>query len=408
MCLFPQKNRCNNQSQQKAYSRGLVEFTCGRCPECLATRSNRWALRGIMESRLHAHSCMVTLTYDKYVRGRSGNIIGERIGSFHLCRPDIVKFIKRLRSYFSYHFGNTNIKYIYAGEYGSHTGRAHYHVVLFGVLFPDLCKYKRSKRGNIIYTSAILTKLWGHGICTVDSVSVNGSIAAYCTKYAAKSRADDTFMGASKGLGLPALMASFNGKSYIVDGREYPVPRLVWQKYIENKYSDLAKVFSFKYVKPQYESCMIDDDGVIHHDIHVGRLLNAYDYYLGKKLNQTASDLLRSDPLYVGYLDYWKNKNDLISRPSCVERILALRNDKYFFYKKLAIQRLGLYNRLMKNHDIVEPSKVQKNLHDACLRLPLLSYKRRRQNLISVDDLELFDGLSPWNSPPEQFTIPTI
>ncbi len=71
------------------------------------------------------------------------------------------------------------------------------------------------------------------GICTVDTQNLSAACARYCTKYCAKdARADDTFMLFSRGIGEAGLLRDFNGKSYIIDGREYPIPRQIWEKKI--------------------------------------------------------------------------------------------------------------------------------------------------------------------------------
>lgn len=235
MCFFPFKN---NRIDGVAYKKGVREFECGACPECLSKKSKQWALRCSMQAQVQK-CCMVTLTYDTYIHDTvTGRILGERVSDLKVCKKDAQKFIKRLRIYFKRKKNVDNIKYLLTAEYGKRTHRAHYHAILFGVEFDDLVRYKKSKRGNWINKSATLDKIWSHGICTVDTVCVNAKIARYCTKYCAKdSRADDTFMLFSRGIGQEELLRQFNGLSYIVDGREYPIPRTVWRDYIEKKYN---------------------------------------------------------------------------------------------------------------------------------------------------------------------------
>lgn len=243
MCFFLFKN---NRFDGVAYKKGVREFECGACPECLAKKSKQWALRCSMQAQVQK-CCMVTLTYDTYIHDTAtGRVIGERVSDLQVNKKDAQKFIKRLRIYFKRKKNVDNIKYLLTAEYGKRTHRAHYHAILFGVEFDDLIRYKKSKRGNWINKSATLDKIWAHGICTVDTVCVNAKIARYCTKYCAKdSRADDTFMLFSRGIGQEELLRQFNGISYVVDGREYPIPRTVWRDYIENKYN--IKGFS-KYI----------------------------------------------------------------------------------------------------------------------------------------------------------------
>lgn len=226
MCLF------SYPAKGKAVAYGIEEFTCGHCPECLQKKSSVWALRCSMESRVN-YGVMVTLTYDtyKYFNSFEEN---ETDPTIPLSKKHCQDFIKRLRK----HFEGQTIKYILTAERGKRTGRAHYHALLFGVKFDDLQQYKKSKRGNVIYKSKTLEKIWKHGICTVDCINLSAKVARYCTKYCAKDYGvDDTFMLFSRGIGQEELRRRFNGKSYWIDGREYTIPKDVWKWYIENKYN---------------------------------------------------------------------------------------------------------------------------------------------------------------------------
>lgn len=232
MCLFPFPNKSSN----KALIKGIEKFECGSCPECLQKKSRLWALRCAMEARVNV-GVMVTLTYDSYKLDKNGKPTNEENPvdtSLSVNKKHCQDFIKRLRK----HYSGKAIKYLLTAEYGKRTHRAHYHALIFGVQFDDLRPYKKSKRGNIIYKSSTLEKIWKHGICTVDCVNLSAKTARYCTKYCAKDGGvDDTFMLFSRGIGDSELIRLFNGRSYWIDGREYPIPRQIWQYYIENKYS---------------------------------------------------------------------------------------------------------------------------------------------------------------------------
>ncbi|QIR82298.1 replication initiator protein [Chicken microvirus mg4_164] len=316
MCLFPKANLNMNSV---AYKKGVTEFECGCCPECLAKRARYWALRAAYEAK-EGPACMVTLTYDQYVRDGAGRIVGEALADRSVDKYDCQLFIKRLRK----HFGNTKIKYIITAEYGSRTHRPHYHAILFGVAWPDLVFYKKSKRGSVIYRSGTLEKLWHNGICTVDAVSITAKVARYCTKYCAKDgRCDDTFMLFSRGVGEVGLLEDFNGRSYIIDGREYPVPRTIWEKYITKNYPSEERstwYFSLRDLGGDFE---------------------LFDFW--NKMRQNYRDFRDSLPLYQSYLAYWREKAERYerSRPGVFERVLALPDDKYFGYKQQALLKLN-------------------------------------------------------------------
>lgn len=324
MCFFPSSN-LNKESP--AYKAGIKQFKCGACPECLQERSASWALRAVYEARSHVYSCMVTLTYDTFKYDSSGQIIGENPVNpdLKVNKSHVQKFFKRLRK----HFSNQRIKYIACAEYGSHTHRAHYHCILFGVRFNDAHFYKRSKRGNPIYMSSILTKLWSHGICTVDSINVHTAVARYCTKYCAKSRSEETFMLFSKGLGINELMKDFNGKSYFIDGREYPVPRQVWNRYISEKYKHFQVPFSFKYQNHDYSILDSSQD---------------FLYLKFKHLRENYRMIRDRDDVYVGYIQYWRKKSKIYDslRDSVIHRIYALPENKFHAYKTKALECYGV------------------------------------------------------------------
>lgn len=333
MCLFPLPN---NDIFGIAYKKGVVEFDCGSCPECLRKRSNVWALRSVYETKAHVYNCMVTLTYDsfKYSDRRSNEELPVD-PSIVVDKTHIQKFIKRLRKWISTHPDSgcdSSIKYIACAEYGSHTHRAHYHLILFGVRFNDFHFYKKSKRGNVIYMSDTLTKLWSHGICTIDCLNVGSAVARYCTKYCAKERSDDTFMLCSQFIGVHELLKDFNGLNYFIDGREYPIPRVVWQAYIMNKYRYMKNVMSPKYVNRNKDIEFECDDSEYLKSVYMRKL---YRFQRDK------------DPVYVRYLNYWSSKGSFFDsvKNEPLKRIYLLDDRRYHFYKVKALECYFLRRR---------------------------------------------------------------
>ena len=312
MCLFPFSN---NDVKSEAYKRGLTVFECGCCPECLAKRARQWSLRAAMQAKVSI-SCMVTLTYDQYVRDEKGNIVGEQLVLRHVAKRDVQLFVKRLRK----HFKNNKIKYLITAEYGKRTHRPHYHALLFGVDFSDKIFCKTSKRGNPIYRSNTLEKLWKHGICTVDAINVTAKVARYCTKYCAKDgRSDDTFMLFSRGIGESELLRLFNGRSYWLDGKEYPIPRQIWQKVISQKYAEFAEDFTYKY---------LNRFSVPFEEFERNRILR-----------RNYREIRNNDIDYMNYIQYWTAKGECYdrARPTVMQRIMQLPDSKYHVYKIRAL-----------------------------------------------------------------------
>lgn len=341
MCYFPISN---DRVDSVAFQKGVREFECGACPECLKRRASKWSLRAFYEAQQYVDNCMITLTYDNFERDDKGRKTGRELPpdrSLHVCKRDLQLFFKRLRKAFP----ERKIKYIATAEYGSHTHRAHYHCILFNCAFDDKVPYKKSKRGSQIYTSATLERIWQHGICTVDSVNITSAVARYCTKYCAKSRSEDTFMLFSQHIGEIGLLRDFNGLYYTVEGVQYPVPRFIWQKVITERYSSKYPVMTYKYLNKNFVPPRNYDYRYYHIDS-----LQRFDEYRYNTLQRALFREIRdSDSQYQKYLKYWSDKSEQFQMllPTVEKRILSLPNEKYFNYKQLALIAL------QKRHDCV-------------------------------------------------------
>ena len=353
MCLFAYPNR---NEKSIAFKKGIKKFECGACPECLQKKSRQWALRCSMEAKNNV-GMMITLTYDTYKYDSYGNIIGENLNAdMELSKRDVQNFLKRLRV----KFPDKNIKYLATAERGKRTNRPHYHCLIFGLVFDDLIPYKKSKRGNAIYRSKTLEKIWHGGrgsqrggICTVDCVNLTAATARYCTKYCAKDAGlDDTFMLFSHGIGEEELLRRFNGKNYWLEGREYAIPRKIWVKYIENKYKlkykKNKKEYGYsRYIAPPEKEPLFEEYRKLlsysalmrcrkerkKQNIRWLRSLNRREIYQAYRDN---------DVLYKRYITYWQSKVEIFEKyqPSSFLRILALPNDKYRTYKVKALEAL--------------------------------------------------------------------
>ena len=91
---------------------------CGKCAECLKRRVQGWTFRLEKEAELHSSAFFVTLTYANPPLTMNGlETINKR---------DLQLFFKKLRK------AKQKIKYYACGEYGGHTTRPHYHLIIFG------------------------------------------------------------------------------------------------------------------------------------------------------------------------------------------------------------------------------------------------------------------------------------
>ena len=146
-----------------------VNVPCGQCIGCRLERSRQWAMRCVHEASQHEDNAFLTLTYDPvhYPADRS------------LDKRHFQKFMKRLRK-----AHGSKIKYFHCGEYGTHSRRAHYHAIVFGYFPEDAKHLGHGKRGDKLFTSERLNRIWGKGFVIVGSVSFESAayVARYCTK----------------------------------------------------------------------------------------------------------------------------------------------------------------------------------------------------------------------------------
>ena len=150
------------------YGEDYLELPCGQCIGCRIERSRQWAIRCVHEASLYENNCFITLTFsDEHLpKDRSLNVRHWQL------------FMKRLRKRFG-----ADIRFYHCGEYGEKFGRPHYHACVFNFDFPDK-KLWKTNNGQRIYTSEILSELWGQGFCTIGSVTFES--AAYVARYIMK------------------------------------------------------------------------------------------------------------------------------------------------------------------------------------------------------------------------------
>lgn len=192
----------------------------------------------------------ITLTYD------DSNLPETKKGLQTLDKSHIPSFIKSIRNGYRGHY----IKYFGVGEYGTTTGRPHYHVLLFGVPLPILLinpDIKAVELGimQLDGKSNFFTKHWEYGHITIGQC--NEASVTYTLKYMMKPgkvgdiKGDDRqreFRLMSKGLGAEYI---FNEKKKyyhkkaladayhitIENGKKIPMPRY----YKDKLYTDEEK-----------------------------------------------------------------------------------------------------------------------------------------------------------------------
>lgn len=159
-------------------------YPCGRCMPCLYNRKRLWTHRIHLEALCHRDSCFLTLTYSD----ARLNLISERIGGVEtgrvlptLRRKDLQDWLKRLRKAIQ----PCRIRFYGCGEYGDHTWRPHYHVILFG--FKGCLRgmtHPAHLDGGCCERCDLILKTWGLGHIFAGELNLMsaGYVAGYVTK----------------------------------------------------------------------------------------------------------------------------------------------------------------------------------------------------------------------------------
>lgn len=126
------------------------------------------------EAQYHEKKCFLTLTYDDIYLPPQNTLVLR----------DLQLFLKRLRKELNPPKSSLiKIRYFACGEYGDDNGRPHYHLILYGVDFPDRKAYKK-ENGHQLWKSETADRIWGKGFCPIGSVSQEtcGYVARYLMK----------------------------------------------------------------------------------------------------------------------------------------------------------------------------------------------------------------------------------
>lgn len=154
---------------KRPFMQGIQPRKCGQCNPCRINRRREWTHRLMLESKSHADSSFLTLTYAQEKLPAGGTLVPKH--------PQ--DFLKRLRSSLPY-----KIRYYLVGEYGDQTARPHYHLALFG--YPT-CTYSRSRYRlykNCCTNCDRIRDHWTHGHVDLGTLTTESAqyIAGYVTK----------------------------------------------------------------------------------------------------------------------------------------------------------------------------------------------------------------------------------
>nr|QJB18958.1 MAG: replication initiator protein [Microvirus sp.] len=236
--------------EDKAAPFSELQIPCGGCIGCRLDKSRQWMLRLMHEAKYHEQKSFLTLTYDDLQLPENGS----------LDKTHFQKFMKRLRKQ---HGGK--LRYFMCGEYGDQTQRPHYHAILYGCDFSDRRPHSKGAKGDQIYISETLDRIWTHGNCYIGNVTPEscGYVARYIMKKVTGEQANDHYgrinpatgewyllqpeylaMSLKPGIGA-TYYDEFKTDLYPSDfaiskGRELPVPKY-YDRQLEKENPDLLE-----------------------------------------------------------------------------------------------------------------------------------------------------------------------
>lgn len=148
----------------------LIEVACGRCWQCRKSKVQDWVGRSMCEAAYSSATVAITLTY-----ADSDDLSHKILKPLHFQ-----KFIRSLRR------KGHSLRYLAAGEYGSLTGRAHFHCVLFLRSHPKAISLLREQIGQ---KSISHMPEWPHGHVFADWAADEKAVRYVC-KYMLKGEID--------------------------------------------------------------------------------------------------------------------------------------------------------------------------------------------------------------------------
>lgn len=158
----------------RPFRQGVTEFGCGQCLPCRLNRRRLWTSRLMLESRKHAISRFVTLTYSEKNIPEDGSV-----DPVHMQL-----FMKRLRRRLG-----KGVRFYGVGEYGDETFRPHYHLAIFGMPVQPHLWWGDAN------CSCFLCGAWREG--RVHTGEINEQTCAYIAGYVTKklTSKDDPRLG---------------------------------------------------------------------------------------------------------------------------------------------------------------------------------------------------------------------
>lgn len=189
-----------------------VSVPCGKCIPCLVNKRADWSFRLEQEHKVSKSAHFVTLTYDPKHYPSDGSLDVRHLQLY----------LKRLRKLDTKKNGKSRIRYYAVGEYGSNSGRAHYHILLFNSCEDDIRSSWKDSRGNPI------------GIVHVGDVTA--ASVGYVTKYIVLTDHGDLWRSKENPHGLVKPF-SVMSRAYGIGAHYLTDEMVAWHRVDDRNYS---------------------------------------------------------------------------------------------------------------------------------------------------------------------------
>lgn len=168
--------------------RYYIEVPCGSCYECKKNKARQWSYRCMAEALEHNENYFLTLTY------------ADAPEDYQILKADFQRFIDSMRK-------NHSFRYFACLEYGEERGRAHFHILAFGLhLDRSLFHCVGVSSGHPLYTTDEITDIWKKGIISVGDAAPS-DVGNYIAKYTIKNdgKKGKLFYSLKPGIGMHYL-----------------------------------------------------------------------------------------------------------------------------------------------------------------------------------------------------------
>jgi hypothetical protein len=262
--------------------------------------------------------------------------------------------MKKLRKY-----TNKKINYMVSHEYGTKTFRPHHHVILFNYSPEDLKFLKLSPKGEKLFTSKELDKIWKNGFHAVGDA--NEKTAYYIAAYALKGKkhkivdqlgeehdVSDSYDCSKR----PAIGLEYFKNNYkqLIDSNER-LPRY-YRKKLEFYTSPIDQ-------RPRFTKGPKKGEVKDKFLIPIEYLQNIENNLASKSLDHSTQDRLAK--LIISHASESQNQSEFRSAPRNEDQFYASRaylKKETYLIKEL--QHETIHNSRSKNSNSQLPSSVQK------------------------------------------------